>query len=68
MNMSRAHFEAIAHVLDANHADLSLVQDFADMCEESNPLFDRMRFIKAATKWYDAHLEHEAHMLERARS
>lgn len=52
MSLSRKHFEAIAHTLDANRADLALVEDFADMCAEFNPLFDRKRFVTAATiKW-----------------
>jgi len=47
--MTKKNFEAIAHVLDANHAPLSLVQDFADMLEEENPRFDRTLFIAAST-------------------
>ncbi len=66
--MNRKHFEAIAHTLDANRADLALVEDMADTLEEFNPLFNRARFVKAATLWYDDHLAHEARMLERARS
>jgi hypothetical protein len=47
--MTHKHFEAIAETLNANVAPLALVLDFADMCEETNPLFDRARFITAAT-------------------
>lgn len=48
--MTRKHFEAIAHTLDANHAPLALVLDFADMLEEQNERFDRGRFVTASTK------------------
>lgn len=48
--MTRKHFEAIAHTLNMNHADLNIVQDMADMLEEQNERFDRPRFIAAATK------------------
>lgn len=47
--MTKKDFEAIAHTLDANHAPLTLVQDFADMLKEDNPRFDRDTFIRAAT-------------------
>lgn len=47
--MTRKHFEAIAHVLDANIVDLAIVSDFADMLEESNPRFDRLTFVQAST-------------------
>ena len=48
--MTKQHFEAIAHTLDANVADMCLVLDFADMLEEQNDRFDRPRFVEAATK------------------
>jgi hypothetical protein len=48
--MTKQHFEAIANVLNANNAPLSLVLDFADMCEESNPRFDRTKFVQWSTK------------------
>ena len=67
MTMTRKHFEAIAHVLDANHADHALVEDFADMCAESNPLFDRERFIKAATNQLVRDMESNWTRLTRAR-
>jgi hypothetical protein len=47
--MTRKDFEAIAHVLDANHADIGIVLDFAMMLEEQNPRFDTGLFVKAAT-------------------
>jgi hypothetical protein len=47
--MTKQNFEAIAAVLNSNLADLSIVLDFADMCEQDNPRFDRIRFVKAAT-------------------
>lgn len=47
--MTRKDFESIAHCLNANHAPLALVFDFADMLEEDNPRFDRARFVKAST-------------------
>jgi hypothetical protein len=54
--MSKKDFEAIAHVLNANVANLAIVLDFADMLEESNPRFDRARFIDASTvKLLDSH-------------
>lgn len=64
--MTRKHFEAIAHTLDANQAPLSLVSDFADMLEESNPRFDRQRFVVASTLNLRSQQEHEARMLDRA--
>lgn len=47
--MTKKDFTAIAITLDANRAPLALVEDFADMLEDSNPLFDRQKFIVAAT-------------------
>ena len=61
--MTKKHFEAIAHTLDANHAPLSLVLDFADMCEEENPRFDRGAFVVAATKNLRANLETDLRIL-----
>lgn len=48
--MTRKHFEAIAHTLNANAAPLALVEDMADTLAETNPRFDRARFIEASTK------------------
>jgi hypothetical protein len=54
--MTKQHFEAIAHVLDANVTPLPIVLDFADMLEEQNERFDRARFIDASTiKLLDSH-------------
>lgn len=47
--MTRKHFEAIAHTLNANLAPLELVLDMADTLAEYNSLFDRERFVKAST-------------------
>jgi hypothetical protein len=47
--MTRKDFEAIAHILDANVADIGIVLDFTDLLEETNPRFDRARFIDAST-------------------
>ena len=65
--MTRKHFEAIAAVLNANHADISIVGDFADMCEEFNENFDRSRFVKASTLWFDDYLASQARLLNRMR-
>lgn len=48
--MTKKDFIAIAHTLNANVAPLALVQDFADMLAETNPLFNRQMFVKAATE------------------
>ncbi len=63
--MTRKHFEAIAHTLDANRANLALVCDFADMCGEFNEQFDRERFIKAATLNLRKDAETEIRILKR---
>lgn len=47
--MTRKDYEAIAVVLDANHADFGIVADMADLLEEDNSCFDRARFIDAAS-------------------
>lgn len=61
--MTKKDFEAIAHTLNANVTPLTLVSDFADMCEESNPNFNRQRFIVASTLNLRAQQEHDARML-----
>ena len=48
--MTRKDFENIAATLNANAAPLELVLDFADMLEETNPRFDRGRFVAAAAQ------------------
>ena len=48
--MTKKDFVAIAHTLDANFADLNLVLDMADTLAESNPRFNRVLFILAATE------------------
>lgn len=48
--MTKKHFEAIAHTLNANRADLSLVQDMADTLEEFSSTFSRRLFIEASTR------------------
>lgn len=47
--MTKKHFIAIAALLDANRTPLPIVQDMADYLGEENVLFDRRRFIEAAT-------------------
>lgn len=47
--MTKKDFIAIADVLDANLASLEMVEDMADVLEETNPRFDRKRFIAAST-------------------
>lgn len=59
MRMTKQHFEALATALasvrPSNGLDKSrrgwaeATEAIADMCEKSNELFDRMRFIEAAT-------------------
>lgn len=61
--MTKRDFEAIAHTLNANVAPLALVSDFADMCEETNPRFDRQRFIIASTANLRAQQESDARLL-----
>lgn len=63
--MTKKDFIAIAKVLDANHADLALVSDFADMCEETNPLFNRQMFVVAATENIRKDAEFAARALDR---
>ena len=62
--MTRKDFEAIAHTLNANTAPLELVLDFADMLEESNPRFDRARFVEAATKKLRPNLDYDRRLLD----
>lgn len=49
--MTRKHFEAIAAIIKGlvlTHSEKEpIAQQFADLCEESNPDFDRARFLKA---------------------
>ena len=47
--MTRNHFVAIARILAKHDADLRMVRDFAGMCAEHNPRFDRETFIKACS-------------------
>ncbi len=47
--MTRKHFVAIARILAKHDADLRMVRDFAGMCAEHNPRFDRETFIKASS-------------------
>ena len=47
---TRKHFNAVASILDANVANESLVNDFADMFADDNRLFDRDKFTEAATR------------------
>lgn len=58
--MTRKHFEAIAHVLNANMAPHELVEDFADMLEQENPRFDRYRFVDASSKLREEYMEQVA--------
>lgn len=60
--MSKRDFIAIAHILNANIAPLSLVSDFADMCEETNECFDRQKFVIASTQNLRTQQEHEDRM------
>lgn len=64
--MTKKDFIAIANTLNANHADFALVSDFADMCAKSNPLFDRARFITAASSNIREDALRVARMLDRA--
>ena len=66
MSMSKQDFEAIAHTLDANVADLSLVLDMADTLAGSNPRFDRVRFIHASTRNLADQHAHDVLALARA--
>jgi hypothetical protein len=63
--MTRQDYEAIAKVLDANHADLALVGDFADMLEENNARFDRGLFFKAATGNVEKDANHTVRSIRR---
>lgn len=64
--MTRKDFEAIAHVLDANVADIGLVFDFANMLAETNERFNRELFIKASTIQLRGSLASTGRMLDRA--
>lgn len=64
--MTRKDFEEIAKTLDANFAPLSLVLDFANMLEETNPRFDRVRFVRASTNNIEKDLSIDSRMLARA--
>lgn len=62
--MTKKHFEAIAHCLDANLAPLALVQDMADTLAEENPRFDRARFVAASTIRLRDQMQHEAYLID----
>jgi hypothetical protein len=47
--MSRKHFEAIAASLKQSNAPRHVVEAMADTLAGFNPMFDRQRFIEAAT-------------------
>jgi hypothetical protein len=47
--MSRKHFEAIAQSLRRSHASQEVIEGMADTLAGFNPMFDRARFIEAAT-------------------
>ena len=47
--MTRKHFRAIAQLLAKHDADLNMVRDFAGMCAEYTPRFDRETFIRACS-------------------
>lgn len=64
--MTRKDFEAIAEVLNANHASFAIVSDMADMLEETNPRFDRGLFFKAATSEIREDAARLVRMLDRA--
>lgn len=61
--MTKKHFEAIAHTLNANFAPMALVLDFADMCEEMSDRFDRQMFVLASTRNLIRVCESEARIL-----
>lgn len=61
--MTKKHFEAIAHTLNANFASMALVLDFADMCEEMSDRFDRQMFVLASTRNLIRVCESEARIL-----
>jgi hypothetical protein len=65
--MTKRDYIRIAAVLDANHTPLATVQDFADMLQEDNALFDRARFVKASTEQLVRALEGDWTRLTRAR-
>lgn len=65
--MTRQDFTAIAVCLDANHADLSMVLDFADMLGEQNERFNRALFVQAATGNLQTLVTYDAKRLARAR-
>ena len=53
--LTKKHFEEIARILlsahgmngDAEDCRQFLIRRFRDMCEESNPNFDNVRFLRA---------------------
>ena len=63
--MTRKDFVLIAETLNANHASPELVLDFADMLEETNPRFDRARFVQHSTTNVVRILDSQVKMLDR---
>lgn len=61
--MTKKDYEAIAKCLDANHAPLSLVLDFADMLAEDNERFNRRVFVAASTNNLAKIIDHDHYML-----
>lgn len=47
--MTRKHFEAIAFALKINDASRDLISDMASTLAQTNPRFDKARFIEAST-------------------
>ncbi len=65
MSASRHIFVKVAECLSANHAPLTMVQDFADMFAEVNPRFNRPLFIQASTREIRKDAEQERRALDR---
>lgn len=61
--MTKKDYIKIAECLDANHAPLSLVLDFADMLAEDNSRFDKQKFVAASTNNLAKIIDHDHYML-----
>lgn len=65
---TKRYYVKVAHTLNANHASLAIVLDFADMFEEDDERFDRAAFVQAATGNLRDDLTRELYMLSHARA
>ena len=61
--MTKKDYIKIAECLDANHAPLALVMDFADMLAEDNERFDKQRFVAASTNTLAKIIDHDNYLL-----